>query len=135
VPTPSAADGQGLDGNAVDPWSRGRLGGVAGLYTQKFDTEMIRLDGQITKHYPETIEMLENNPKLVAATQALIGEQFTNMENMCSAYFKGMGHGWHQDTGTDEDLASQMMLNRLIYFQASLYCTTQASCQLLVMYG
>ena len=28
-----------------------------------------------------------------------------------------MGHGWHQDTGTDEDRVAQMMLNRLIYFQ------------------
>ena len=69
VPPPSAADAAGFDESLVDPWSRGRQGGVAGLYTQKFDTEMIRLDGQITKHYPETIAMLETNPKLVAATQ------------------------------------------------------------------
>jgi hypothetical protein len=101
----------------ADPWGRGRAGGVAGLYTQKFDTEMIRLDGPITKHHPDVIEKIENSPKLVALTQALIGTRFSNVENMCSAYFRGMGHGWHQDTGTDEDLAAQMMLNRLIYFQ------------------
>jgi hypothetical protein len=101
----------------ADPWGRGRVGGVAGLYTQKFDTEMVRLDGPISKRYPDVIEKIENSPKLVALTQALIGTRFSNVENMCSVYFRGMGHAWHQDTGTDEDLAAQMMLNRLIYFQ------------------
>ena len=100
-----------------DPWRRGRVGGAAGLYTQKFDTEMIRLDGPVTKRYPDVIEKIENSPKLRALTQALIGPNFSNLENMCSAYLRGMGHAWHQDTGTDEDLATQMMLNRLIYFQ------------------
>lgn len=125
VPGREAADGGGVlkgkEGEevpgVVDPWGRGRLGGAPGLYTRKFDTEMVRLDSQLTKRYPEVVAALERHPRLAAVTGAILGAHSVNMEHMCSCYFRGMGHGWHQDTGTDEDLASQMMLNRLIYFQ------------------
>ena len=89
VQAPSAADDAGLAPALVDPHGRGRSGGVAGLYTQKFDTEMLRLDGQITRHFPEAIAALEFHPRLVAATQAVIGKGYTNAENMCSASVPG----------------------------------------------
>ena len=89
VQAPSAADDAGLAPALVDPHGRGRSGGVAGLYTQKFDTEMLRLDGQITRHFPEAIAALEFHPRLHAATEAILGSGYTNVENMCSASVPG----------------------------------------------
>lgn len=97
--------------NLADPWGRGRVvGDEPGLYTQKFDTEMIRLDDPITKRYPDVIDKIENNPKLVALTKALIGAKFSNVENMCSAYFRGMGHAWVRSAPTHDNNALPSML-------------------------
>ena len=81
------------------------------IYREKFDTEVLMLPLPLAKG--AALSALLKNERLMAATEALLGPDYQFKGAFTFATEAGMGHGWHQDSGSDEP--GQYEINRLIY--------------------
>eukprot|EP01051_Picozoa_sp_SAG22_P008032 SAG22_NODE_591_length_8819_cov_3.667737_3_plen_289_part_00 len=93
-------------------------GAHKGRYKALFETELVSLSAQLAGSQParEAVETLLASQRLHAATATVLGGNgYSRVGLLAFAYGKGMGHGWHQDSGSDEP--GQFVLNRLVYFQ------------------